>query len=367
MLVSTRQFGSGVRSQQEVTQRKRVCVSIMGDEVKNVETKVVANRESQLLELLATSAWLTGLPLFRGERNEDIQEFIKNFEDQTVGFDDKIRVLGIRRSFVGAAREWLNENCQTYLSSNDYDQLKKKILDRFSPESADLRYRKRLTQMKFDADGKETLASFIDRYVALAKRLGISSESEIVTGLLIAMPVEVQGDLEYLDNIGSIKTLASFKKIAQRYDSIVSKRSKSPEDLNKLGALVSSISKAELSTALTSIREEINKQHEEMLAAIRDRNLRNHSERNEETRMCYNCRKNGHLARNCQEPSRERQEKSDQRPNTSREKSPKRDYVKINQEARQEYERKYGKPETNCPICSGYHFVYHCPLKNLKD
>lgn len=334
---------------------------------KAVEGSVNTNRESQLLELLATSAWLTGLPLFRGERNEDIQEFIKNFEHQTVGFDDKIKVLGIRRSFVGAAREWLNENCREDLVSNHYNSLKKKILDRFSPETADLRNRKRLSQMKFDADGKETLASFIDRYVSLARILNISNDIEIVTGLLIALPVEVQGDLEYLDNIGSIQSLNNLKKIAQRYDSIVSKRSKGPEDLNKLGALVSSISKAELNMALTSIREEFNRQHDEVLAAIRDKNSKRSSERSEESRMCYNCRKNGHLARNCPEASRERQESGNQRDNSAREKSPKRDYEKINREARQEYEKKYGKPETQCPICSGFHFVYHCPLKNLKD
>lgn len=330
------------------------------------QDEVPSNRESQLLELLATSAWLTGLPLFRGEKGEDIQEFIKGFEDQTTGFDDRIRVLGIRRSFVGAAREWLNENCQEELKSDDYDSLKKKIIERYSPESSDLRNRKRLTQMTFDVNGKETLASFIDRYVALAKRLNIKNESDIVNGLLIAMPVEVQGDLEYLDNLDSIKSVAKFMKLANRYDSIASKKIKTTEDLSQLGALVSSISKAELKSALTNFKDEFERQHQEMLAAIGNKSTRSAPRSSEESRMCYNCRRTGHLARDCSEPRQPRSDKG-QRADNSREKSPKKDYTKLNRDARLEYEKKYGKPETDCPICSGYHFVYHCPLKTLKE
>lgn len=169
--------------------------------------------------------------------------------------------------------------------------------------------------MKFKTIGKETLASFIDRYVALGKRLKVTDSQEIITGVLIALPIEVQGDLETLTTLGSVKTLDSLMKIAHRYDSIISKRAKDPDELNKLGSIVSSVSKDEVNKAINSIREEFQRLHEETLAAIGARSRRN-SRIPSEMRMCYNCRKTGHLDKDYTTPKQASQErKSSQRSN----------------------------------------------------
>ena len=330
-----------------------------------VVTAPVASRDTQLIELLATSAWITGLPVFRGERNEDVQDYIKTFEDQTAGLDDRLKTLGIRRSLSGSAREWLNVNAKEELTRNDYDALKKKILERYSGESAYLRNRQRLTAMRYDVNGRETLASFVDRFVALARRLEIKDDKEIVTGVLIALPVEVQGDLEYLENMKKLTTLSALMKLAQRYDGIESKRFKDPTNLNQLGALVSSLSQEELKKALQGIREEFQRQHEETMAAISAKSSNLKSRPDTEDRKCYNCQKVGHLARDCPEPKASRSNRGDTQATTGQ--SSKKDYSKVNKEALEEYEKKFGKPTSDCPICNGYHFVYHCPLKTLKE
>lgn len=74
------------------------------------KTSVNQGRESQLIELLATSAWLNGLPYFKGEKDEDIEEYFKRFEDQTIGLDDRLKTLAIRKALAGTAKEWLNAN-----------------------------------------------------------------------------------------------------------------------------------------------------------------------------------------------------------------------------------------------------------------
>lgn len=50
-----------------------------GENKKNLEsnTMIGPSSETQLIELMATSAWLTGLPTLRGERDEDIQDYLK--------------------------------------------------------------------------------------------------------------------------------------------------------------------------------------------------------------------------------------------------------------------------------------------------
>lgn len=310
-------------------------------------------KECQLLELLATNSFINGLTTFKGERDEDIIEYFRQFEDQTFGLEDRIKVLGIRRSFLGAAREWLTEKCQEQLANGDYKVLKSKILARYQLESSNLTNRLKLNAMRFDTLGKETLASFIDRFIARSKRLDIRKDSEIITGVLLALPVEVQGELEYLEPLAKVKTLGNLTKLAQRYDSITSKRCRASDDSEKIAILVDSI-------------EKMKNEFRQTIATISSREYqRDKSKFKSEDRKCYSCQQVGHLIKDCPKVKSTRLKK-DQYPQLESHEA-KKDYTKINQEAIEEYEKKFGKPEMDCPICKGYHFVYHCPMKSLKD
>lgn len=242
--------------------------------------------------------------------------------------------------------------------------MKKMILERYSPASSYLHNRQKLSQMRFNVNGNDTLASFIDRYVALSKRSGINNEHEIVTGILITLPPEVHGELEYLGKLRGVSTIIELMELVHRYDSIVAKRI-NHSDLSQISALVSSVSKEELGKALQSIRDEFKLQHEETLAAINIRGQQGGSRLNSSQRRCYNCQDVGHLVRDCPKP-RDMKTNNDSRNVESRQ-QPRRDWTQANHDAIKEYESKFGKPEIDCPICKGYHFVYHCPLKTLKE
>lgn len=346
---------------------------------RNTQEPDSSANQNQLLELLATGAFVTNLPTFRGEKEDDIQEYLKLFEDQTVGLDNRVKIIGIRRSFVGSAREWLRENCESELDSSDYIGLKKKILERYARETGALRNRIKLIQMRYEPTGRETLASFIDRFVSLAKKVDLIKDTEIIASILIALPLEVQGDLEYIENMSQVKSLSDLTKVAHRYDSIVSKRTERPSDLKQLGAIVSSISQEEIRKAISGIRDEFQRQHEETIAVITNRNTPSASRTTQGQRRCYNCQQYGHLARACPEPRQQGKGEANQpsdvrqlkvsrdQKETREPREQRKDWSKENEEAVREYERNYGKPEMNCPICNGYHFVYHCPLKTLKE
>lgn len=312
-----------------------------------------SSKECHLLELLATNSFITNLLTFKGDRDEDIHYYFRLFEDQTYGLEDRMKILGIRRSFVGAARDWLVENCRDLLERGNYHELKKKIKERYSRESASLNNKSKLNSMRFDPSGNEPLASFIDRYVAQARKsnLGNNNDREILTGILLALPDDVQGELEYLDNLAKVSDVNGLRSIAHRYDSIVSKRNKCANENSRLAALVSSID---------TLKEEF--RHTLATIASRDNVVtqRSSSRSNQVDIKCYNCQKNGHIARKCPEPRVERTSRDERKSN-------RKDYSSENQQAVEEYEKKFGKPEVNCAICNGYHFVYHCPLRNLKD
>lgn len=330
-------------------------------------TQPIDNRDNYLIELLATSSLIAGLPTFRGERDEDIQEFMRTFEDQTLGFNDRIKVLAIRKSMIGAAREWLNENGIEETNSGNYVKLKQKILDRYSHETSYLKNRQKLGRMKFELSSRETLESFIDRFLALAKRIQLTNDKEIITSIVLALPAETQSDLEYLEAFSNIRSLDDLKRLARRYDSIVAKKVETPQDIQKLGAIVSSVSQEELRKAIKDIRDEFQRQHEETLAAIKSQG--NNQRSNINGRKCYNCQQVGHLIRDCPKPRQPKRIEFNTETNGSSkiDIDEKKDYEKINQEARLEYEKNYGKPKKDCSICQGYHFVYHCPLKTLKE
>ena len=66
------------------------------------------------------------------------------------------------------------------------------------------------------------------------------------------------------------------------------------------------------------------------------------------------------LTRECQKPKNDRARRNENIPKRD---APRDSFDKTSEEARKAYEDRFGKPEFDCPIYTGSHFVYHCPLK----
>lgn len=329
---------------------------------------MAGDTDNKLLELLAANFLVSNVSQFSGNRDESIHEFMKGFEDDTSGLEPKYIVIGIKRAFRGSAKDWLYENCDDEIKANDWQTIRKKIFKRFTGESESLKNRKSLAEARFDPNGKKPLAAFVDTYTALAKRAEIGKISDIINGILVALPEEVLGELGYLGSVNEIKKLDELRSLAARYDDIIDKRRGSY--VEKLGAIVTG-AQEEMRKIVADFTTVVARQNEQTVAAVKPM-----AKFTQQTpaikRKCYNCRELGHISRDCPKqraaPKLLEDAPTAIKPTGSARGKPSAAELKEhNEKVKKLYEERYGKPEHPCPIDGGFHFVYHCPMKDLKE
>lgn len=159
------------------------------------------------------------MPKFRGEKNEDIYDYIERFESSTTGLGDRAQVLGIRRAFQGAAKDWLD----SINKDISYNELKKKIFERYASEAYSMRDRRKLKEMSYKLSANETMSSYIDQYLACATRIDskiTDDEEELVMNIITSFLPEVKSQLMSLHDTSTIQSLSDLRSLAKRFDSV---------------------------------------------------------------------------------------------------------------------------------------------------
>lgn len=300
----------------------------------NISESIIENRME--LPSTLTHTFLANLPTFSGDRDEDIHQFFREFEDNLFGLGSDIKITGIHRALKGGAREFLG-TCQEDIMDRNYAGLKSKITTRYSNVSTEQRLRAKLRAMNFNSRGQETMVAYYDRFCGLARQIGRdSSEEDIVNDFFLSLSPDVQSQLVRLTDIKLLKTKDQLYNLVHRFDQSYHPENLESELLNDIKRYIDNhIRRSD------TIETEDNKV--EQIAALGGR-----KDIGEIT--CYNCKAKGHYATKCPE----------------KKKKTTKDWSSENKALREKYEAQYGKPEAECPICEGYHFVAHCPLKQLK-
>lgn len=239
---------------------------------------------------------------------------------------------------------------RNYPAETNYKKLKEIVKEKYASESEDVHLRRQLNQLRFLPSTGQTLSSFVERYHYLAKKLRRGDDKSILTDIIINLPIDVQGDLEYLTQTDALSSIEELNKVARRYDTISRKRT----DLNDMG----------VKDSLLSIKEDLQQIKtiafcpKETLAAV-------NAKEDQQGRKCYNCEEEGHFIKDCEKPKRQKLPTSSKEVTkpTGEKKSR---WSKENEEARAKYIERFG-PLKKCPICEGYHLIIHCPMKNALN
>jgi len=170
------------------------------------------------------------VPEFAGQESEDVHEWIDRFEVSTLSVPDERKSKLLSLAFRGSARAWFCLELKPTLREKLWPDIKKSILKRFSTQAPADKYLEKLSKLKYDPQNNSTLQSFFDEYIYTYQQAYKSDssgedeavrEQDLVRSLMLAIPVDVKRQLNFMTNLSEIVSLEELKSTIKRFDSNV--------------------------------------------------------------------------------------------------------------------------------------------------
>lgn len=150
-----------------------------------------------------TAAAVSGmtLPIFKGQSNEDVHDFIRKFKLATFALSEKHRCLALNRSLSGSANCWAKSNIREAIINGNWKAIKKALIERFGSSDTALRYRLKLNEMRYDPKNSITLLGYAEIYLrAHSKAHNNQNEQDGILSLKLNLPNNVIRSLNVLDD-----------------------------------------------------------------------------------------------------------------------------------------------------------------------
>lgn len=340
------------------------------------------------------------VPEFNGYPNEDIHDFLKKFKLQTLTLSDKYRCQTLVRSLKGSASTWAKTNIKGLINIGDWKGIKSALINRYEPLDKQIRYRQKLSELKFD-DKTFTISAYVETYIAThLKAFPNQSDNDAIQSLRWNLPDHIIKGLNQMDD-GWVKyeTIPKLYDLTQRYERNILPFEPSQEtESNSLNAETLKKLLTEFKESISSTiqkKAEDNEQNSKQLALITNHRpsrpvnedkyryqVPKHHQSNYNQRAAngrnYNQRQNyGKNYRNYnanykpayQRPNFPTKRTNNYQPtrqvkieaNTQSGNRSTRAQEEFHDPARAYYE-KFGKPPGPCKHCQGNHLNRHCPL-----
>lgn len=329
--------------------------------------KLAESMQQQSASLLTT----VNPPEFRGSINEDFEEWLREFKQSTLTFNDNLRCLALQKALFGAARNWLKTDTEAKkaIATGQWKTIKNLLKNRWLKPNRDELNHERLSQLRFDSK-KDALTSFVELYYNCFKKAHKNaSDNDIIMGLKMKLPNNMIRYLNLLnDNWSETQDIAEIYKLTRKVEANILPYEDKDSSLDKpdINTLVATIK--ELKDTMTKNAKET----EAVIAAIRQEKRpsgrgpypeKNESEQFKRTSSGDYRGRSGILPamgnRSVEEYTYKRPRYDDAR----------RGYAngEYNQ-IQQAYWQKHGRPPGPCQVCrEGYHFNKHCPFKNALN
>lgn len=157
-------------------------------------------------------------PEFSGDKNEDVIEWLNQFDLVTFSVPEGQRKKLLGCAFKKSARAWFKDDLEPGLDDLDWSGIKNKILARFKPRQEDY-YIERLKNLNFNQETYSGLGSYVDQRVHIERQAYPHKKArDIVKSTLLSLTPQVRSYLNLMKDTSSIDQIEDLKALASRYD-----------------------------------------------------------------------------------------------------------------------------------------------------
>lgn len=120
-------------------------------------------------------------PEFSGRPKEDVNEFLKRYENITFALNEENKCLLLKKALVGSASIWAEDNINELIKAGNWIEVKRKLVDRFEIAEDQQRYQQKLASMHYDPN-VTTLRSYIEEFAACFKKAHKGADDKSIIG-----------------------------------------------------------------------------------------------------------------------------------------------------------------------------------------
>src|SRR5277367_5040804 len=174
----------------------------------------MALNQADLVKVLLCSS--TPLPTFGGGRTEDLENFIRNFDQKTAGWGEDFIKLRLPSCLTGPAQQWYLTDLTQLQRDGDWVDVKDLMRGEFDPEGARQRVLEQLGRMRFDPNRDEAgvfLRELKDLFVRVRPAI---TDEEVVFEAFRKLPAHVEREILRMANPGGVVTLNGLRDLMNR-------------------------------------------------------------------------------------------------------------------------------------------------------
>lgn len=211
---------------------------------------------------MATTLASINPPQFSGAPGEDLNNFLANFNRETLALGDDLKCIALTKSLTLDAAVWARNSRELAEAGNDWSEVVKALKARFGDASSNSKKLEKLTRLKFDAN-KKTLISYVENFNELYRSVHPETPvSLILLNLNSKLPASVKYQLEIIEpDWLDYTSMSQFYSLVKRVDKAL-----------QLHAAQETAKQASIDDLATLVRDlhkrQVTKSTQETLAAV---------------------------------------------------------------------------------------------------